>query len=168
MSVTPDGFRECIPAFADATVYPDEAVTFWLAIATTLLPTSRWGNTSNTPISTKNPPTTRLDIGLCMFTAHQLVLEKQANEAAKRGAAPGLNKGAISSDSVGSVSRSYDTAAGLEPEAGHWNLTNYGTRFVRLANAVGAGPITVGGGIDPNPLNGPAWPGPPWFPGWFG
>ena len=34
---------------------------------------------------------------------------------------------------------SYDTTAAMEPDAGHWNLTIYGVRYVRLVNMVGAG-----------------------------
>lgn len=165
MSVTPDSFRGSLPVFANAAVYPDEAVQFWLGIAKLMLPVRRWGNPSPTA---DVPPTTQIDFAYVLYIAHHLILEKQSGDAAAKNATPGVQKGAISSDSVGSVSRSYDTSAGLELEAGHWNLTVYGTRFVRIANAVGAGPVTIGGGFDPNPLNGPAWPGPPWFPGWFG
>lgn len=166
MSVTADSFRQGFgQVFLDEAKYPDEAVQFWLGIATLMLPTRRWGVGSNTA---DVPPTSKIDWGTCLFVAHHLILEQQSGNDAARGAVPGQQKGAISGDTVGSVSRSYDTSAGLELEAGHWNLTKYGTRFVRLANAVGAGPITVGGGCDPNPLNGPAWPGPPWWPGWFG
>jgi len=49
--------------------------------------------------------------------------------------------------------------------AGHWNLTVYGTRFIRFAKMFGAGPIQIGIGYNPSPFGGPAWPGPDCNPG---
>ena len=142
MSVTADSFRQGFAkVFLDAAIYPDEAVQFWLGIAGLML-TTRWGSSSPTA---DVPPTSQIDWGTVLFAAHHLILEKQAGDAAARGATPGLTTGAISADSVGKVSRSYDTSAGLELEAGHWNLTIYGLRFIALAKMVGAGPITING-----------------------
>ncbi len=114
------------------------------------------------------PPTARIDLGTIYYVAHQLVLEDQANKAASKGATPGIQKGAISGDSVNGVSRSYDVSAGLELESGHWGQTTYGNRFYALAQMVGMGPVTIGGGGGWGLLDGPAWPGPPPIPGWFG
>src|SRR5579863_7297849 len=129
MSVTEDSFRQGFAkVFLDTDAYPEEAVQFWLGIAGMML-TTRWGASSpNADV----PPSSMLDYGTVLFTAHQLILEKQAADAARRKATPGLTTGAISADSVGKVSRSYDTSAGLELEAGHWNLTTYGLRFIAL------------------------------------
>jgi hypothetical protein len=52
--------------------------------------------------------------------------------------------GVIASKNVGSVSVSYDTNAGIVKDAGHWNLTAFGTRFIWLANMVGTGGIEIG------------------------
>jgi hypothetical protein len=41
------------------------------------------------------------------------------------------------------VTQAYDTTAGIVPEAGHWNLTTYGMRFIQLVLMFGAGPIQV-------------------------
>jgi len=171
MSVTKDSFREGFAkVFIDTDAYPDEAVTFWLGIASLML-TPRWGESSPNP---DVPPTTQLDWGTMLFAAHHLILEKQSADAAKRKATPGLTTGAISGDSVGKVSRNYDTSAGLELEAGHWNLTTYGLRFIAIAKMVGAGPITINGhggafGIGAQgSLVGNAWIGPDPFPGSFG
>jgi hypothetical protein len=165
MTVTVDSFRQgFMGTFADPTRYPDETIQFWLGIAGLML-TSRWGPTS---AKADVQPTSQLDYGTVLFTAHQIILEKQAADAAARGATPGLTTGAISGDTVAKVSRTYDTSAGLELEGGHWNLTTYGLRFLALAKMVGAGPVTINGGCGPGPLNGPAWIGPNPFPGYFG
>lgn len=131
MTVTPASFRVDFPAFTNATIYPDGSVTFWLGVATKLLSGSvsvgatRWAD--------------MLDVGIELFTAHQLALEKQANDTAVKGGTPGISSGPVASKGVGPVSIGYDTTAGLELDAGHWNLTVYGTRFINLARMVGSG-----------------------------
>lgn len=157
MSVTIATFRADLPEFASLANYPNSAVTYWLAVGGILLNTDRWGVGATVAVS---PPTTEYDIGLEMFTAHNLVLERQAQKAAATGALPGLNTGAVSADSVGSVSRSYDTAAALELDAGHWNLTTYGTRFIKLARMFGVGGLQMAGTIFPPYGSAGAWPGP--------
>ena len=139
--ITATSFRLDYPEFHNQAIYPNSVVNYWITVAGLLLTTIRWGNGSAAATS---PPSTIYDVASELFVAHNLVLEKQAQDTARRGGTPGVSKGAISSDSVGGVSRSYDTASGLEPEAGHWNLTTYGTRFKRLSDLYGAGPIQVG------------------------
>jgi hypothetical protein len=73
----------------------------------------------------------------------------------------------VSGENAGQVSVSYDTTAGIEPDAGQWNLTSYGIRFIGLARLLGAQPTQIGpAGIAP-PFSGPGWIGPPPFPGYF-
>ena len=149
MAVTPTSFRADFPAFVDATNYPDSAITFWTTVALQFLNAERWD--------------TAIDIGTELFVAHNLVLEFQANTAAGNGAAPGLSQGMISSKSVDKVSISYDTGSAAELDAGHWNLTIYGQRYVRMARMMGAGGIQLGIGYDPNfSAASGAWPGPYW------
>lgn len=156
MTVTTATFRADLPEFASVAFYPPAAVAYWLAIGVLLLNTDRWGVGADVAVS---PPSSAYDFGLEMFTAHNLVLERQAQKAALNGGLPGLNTGAVASDSVGSVSRSYDTASGLEMDAGHWNLTTYGTRFIKLARMFGAGGLQLAGCPAPYGSAG-AWPGP--------
>ena len=156
MTVIVKSFRTNNPTFSDATVYPDPAVVYWITAAGFLLPTSRWGVASATP---DTPPTTILDLGTELFVAHNLILEKQAFAAAEVGGTPGLQVGPQASKSVGPGSVSYDTASGIVENAGHWNLTTYGTRFIRLARFRGAGPVQVGIGLAP-PFSLGAWAGP--------
>lgn len=169
MTVTPGSFRECLPAFANSTAFSDPAIEFWLGIATLMLPTDRWGSPSPTAAV---PLTAKYDWGTVLFVAHHLVLEDQANKAAVRGGTPGVQKGAINSDSANGVTRGYNVGAGLETDAGHWGQTSYGNRFIALVKMVGMGPVTIGGGSGygwfAGPFNGPAWPGPPPWPGYFG
>lgn len=175
--INPTNFRQgFMGAFANVDSYPDEAIGFWIGIAYLMLPVNRWGPSVE---STALPPTALLDYGVMFFVAHQLALEDQSRKAAARGATPGLQTGAIASNSVGPVSRSYNTAAGITADAGHWNLTTYGTRFYELLMMVGMGPVTENGGYPPYGFGGfggafapgpnaPPWIGPPPFPGWFG
>ncbi len=119
----------------------------------------RWGAGSVFPTS---PPTTIVDIATELFVAHNLVLEKQSADATKRGAVPGLSKGPIASYGVGGVNVSYATANALELDAGHWNLTTWGTRFIKLARFYGSGPVQISVGVAP-PFSGGALEGPyPW------
>ena len=104
---------------------------------------------------------TMFDVMVELFVAHNLALEEQAVNSANVGGVPGVGVGGIvSSKSVGGVSISYDTTSGIEENAGHWNLTTYGKRFMRFVRIFGAGPAQLGVGCDPNGYtNGPGWPG---------
>lgn len=128
-TVTPASFRANYPEFVSNTAYPDTLITYWLTISALLLNQTRWMNL--------------LDFGTELFVAHNLALERQAVKSAASGAVPGIQTGAINNKSVGPVSQGYDTSAGLELEAGHWNLTTYGTRFIRMARMVGSGGIQL-------------------------
>ncbi len=60
--------------------------------------------------------------GDCAKYAKALVIAHMANVGDLHG------KGAVSSESVGDLSRSYAT-----PKSDYWNLTSYGSEFLRLA-----------------------------------
>lgn len=140
-------FRADMTAFADDDVYPDEALTYWLGIAAIMLNTKRFGFSAADPWPA-SPETTALkqyDFATEQFVAHNLAIEKMAaNQAAAPGGVPGAVSGVVQSSSVDKVSVSYSADAGLEPDAGHWNLTIYGRRFIRLLRMAGAGPYQVG------------------------
>lgn len=129
MPTTPDEFRAVAPAFSDPVMFPDASIQFWLDAASILL-TCRWGSA--------------LAIGTVLFVEHNLALEAAAMPAAGSGGVPGMLHGVVSSEAAGSVSVSYDTGMAAESSAGHWNLTVYGERFLRMARLVGAGPIQLG------------------------
>lgn len=147
MTVTVASFRGHFVEFADAERYPNAQVAYWLQVAGLLLNVQRWGRT--------------LDLGTELFIAHNTSIERIAMDEAGNGGVPGVTKGPVNSESVDKVSVGYDVASGIELDAGHWNNTIYGTRFIRLARMHGAGPIQVGMGCPLSPLSSAnAWYGP--------
>ena len=120
-------FRTDLPEFADTATYPDAQVNLYLNLAALVLPAARWCD--------------YLNLGLELFTAHNIVLDRQGVVIAAAGGIPGVASGVVSAKSVGQMSISYDTAAGIEKDAGHWNLTVYGRRFFRLMGMIGMGGV---------------------------
>jgi hypothetical protein len=142
-------FRLDFPEFTNTTTFPDSSVNFWLGVAVKMLRESRWADL--------------LDVGLELFMAHNLSLEK----AAASGGVPGIQYGAVSGKTVDKLSITYDATIGIVPDAGHWNLSTYGTRFLWMMNMAGMGPTQVGAGaagFDPGQVYiyggtyGPGWP----------
>jgi len=148
--VTPPLFRSNYPEFSSTDRFPNSGVQYWLDTAYSFLNASRWGK--------------QLDIGVSLYVAHNLSLEARAQAEAANGGVPGGQVGPVSSKSIDKVSVGYDTGAGTETGAGHWNSTIYGTRFFRLVKMFGSGPIQVGMGVSP-PNTGLPWPGPLTTPG---
>jgi len=126
-------FRQDFTEFANTAVYPDNAVTFWLSVATLMLNPDRWARL--------------LGVGIELFAAHNLVLEAQALATVNVGGIPGITKGPVTSEAAGAVSVSYDVQAGINKDAAHWNLTTYGTRLYKLMMIFGAGPVHLGTGL---------------------
>lgn len=151
ISVTLVQLRADFPEFSSTTSYPDAVVNFWLGVAGNMLIASRWGN--------------MLSVGIELYAAHNLVLEAQDAMTTAVGGIPGVSKGLVSGESIDKGSVSYDSASAAEANGGNWNLTKYGTRFIRMAKMFGAGPIQLGIGFNPNPLSGEAWSGPDCDPG---
>lgn len=145
--LTPATFRDQFPVFSSTSTYPDTEIQFWIDLAAKLHSVERWGDL--------------YDYGVSLFVAHNLSLEFSSTSAAAAGQAPGQVVGALSSASVDKVSYSRDASSAMDPKNGHWNLTTYGLRWVKLVRMVGAGPIQVG---VPSPSegqisNGGFWPG---------
>ena len=165
MTVTPASFRADFVEFANVSDYPDAAINWWLAWGGMFMNQDRWG----LPGSVSSPPTTPYDMGMELQVAHFLVLNKKQVDAAVAGGLPGLAEGVVAGKSVGPASISFDTASAAEINAGHWNLTTYGTRFYRLAQMIGMGPVQVGGcGAMGYGGGAGAWSGPPvGWPGWY-
>ncbi len=122
-------FRSLFPEFRDGLAYPSAAVDFWLTMAGQTFPAGRWGE--------------NLGLGMALYAAHNLSLSAQALDGSAKGRPAGAVSGPVSSKSVGSVSVSYDTGAGLTSGAGEWNLTSYGIRLKRLINLVGMGGVQL-------------------------
>lgn len=145
MTITPQQLRSDYPEFVSTTTYPNSQLEYWLKFAYLMLNADRWGE--------------MLDLGAALFVAHHVTIEARNQATAANGDIPGEQTGPLSSKSVDKVSISYDTGSGIEPGAGHWNLTVYGTRFIRLMRMFGAGPIQIGIGQVPSG-SGLGWPGP--------
>ncbi len=144
MTITVSQFRSDLPEFADVTRFPDSFIAFWLGWAAKMVNADVWADC--------------VDLGVEMFTAHNLSLERKAMDVAAKGGVPGAQGGVLTGKAVDKVSASYDASAGIELGAGHWNLTIYGTRFIQMAKNFGAGPITIEGGSCG--MIGGAWTGP--------
>lgn len=143
-AVTPAALRLTFPAFSSTTNYPDEIVQEWIDIATLMLRPERWG--------------TMYATGIKLFAAHNLALNRSEVRTASRGGVPGVNKGPVNNESVSKVSIGFDTQAASELDGGFWNLTTYGTRFLRWARMMGSGgvqvPSTSGLGLPGTPTSG--------------
>ena len=156
-TVTVDQFRTDLPEFdvpdgtaAEAAPFPDDTIQFWLNLAYKLLNYDRFGDDL-------------MDVAVEMFTAHHVVLEAMNQREVDAKGLPGITKGAIAAKSVGDVSVTYNNNVVIDPEAKHWNYTNYGIRLYALMRLVGVGPLQVGGcgGFGMG-----AWSGPPLGPGY--
>jgi hypothetical protein len=145
MTVTAASFRGSFPEFTSIQTYPAQEVQFWVDLAAKLHNAARWGDT--------------LDFGVQLFVAHNLSLQFNANAAAKTGGNPGAVIGTVTSGSVDKVSYSRDASTAMDPKNGHWNLSSYGLRWIRLSRMMGAGPVYVGApSVDEQSQQ--AWPGP--------
>lgn len=122
-------FRAAFPEFADATTYPDAMINFWAGLAATLVQ----------PLPATAPSTQLLDL----YVAHAITLAANNAKAVAAGGSPGIAGGITSSKSVGSVSISYDTNAGLQNGAGWFNLTVYGRQYWWLIQLFGIGCIQL-------------------------
>ena len=163
-------FRADLPEFSDITAFQDSTITYWMNLGLLMLNQSRWG----VPGEGGTNPRTEFDIGLEMFVAHNVALEAAAINQSTVGGVPGIAQGPIASKGAGDVSISYNSEASIELDAGHWNNTVYGQRFIRLARMYGAGCLQISGGgggwagVVTNGFgSGGAWVGPNPLPGWF-
>lgn len=150
MAVTFKTFRQNYPEFENADRFPDGAITYYKTIAGLLLNANRFQD--------------MLDVATELFIAHNISIERRAQDEALRGGQPGVTTGPVTSKSVGPISVSYSVDAGIQLGAGHWNTTIYGLRFAELVSIFGAGPVQVNIGCGPS-YSGPAWYGPwqgPW------
>jgi Protein of unknown function (DUF4054) len=149
VAVTTTTFRESFPEFTDTLVFPEPQVAFWITLAGKMVGVDRWGDLA--------------DYGVMLLVAHNLVTSAADVQASAMGGLPGnASNGAISSQSAGGLSFSRDVSSASEQGAGNYNTTTYGTRYIRLARLVGAGPVQVGTGVISS--GGGAWAGPYTYP----
>lgn len=128
--ITPTSFRSNFPEFGDKDRYPDTLVQFWLDLAYIQCQNECW-----TRAGLK-------DMGVQLFTAHNVTLERKAMDegliSAQLGlGGPGQSTGPIAAKSTDKVSVNYSTGDAIEEGGGSWNLTIYGVRFHKLMRLVG-------------------------------
>lgn len=139
MAITAVQFRLDFPVFADTNIYPDSMINFWLTLGYLLLNQEVW--------------TSLQDTGVELYVAHNCVVEAQNNRAGLNGGIPGTNVGILTSKSVGGAAASYDTASVAFKDWGSFNTTNYGIRFIQLANIAGMSALSQFGSDQPiNPV----------------
>ena len=124
-------FRKDMPAFADASDYPNDSIQFFidLVIADNLYPAIRWGPQQLYAQE--------------LYVAHEVTLERAAMNNPTGAAGGGLGAGVMmaTSRSVGSVSVGYDSSLGNNPDMGYLTYTVWGRRLWYLAQMAGAGPV---------------------------
>lgn len=128
---TPDQFRELFPQFTSATTYPDARISARLALADALLSEGRFG-------------TDIFPYVAGLFVAHYLYLDVLDSRSVTVGGAGGANSGVQTAKSVDKVSVTYDASVTLNPDAGFWNNSRYGSEFWEYLMIFGAGAIQLG------------------------
>lgn len=129
MAVTEAQFRVNFPEFTANPPYTTQMIVFWLAVATKQVRACVWQD--------------QVDLGIQLYVAHNCVLEAQAAKAAATGGSPGAATGITNNKSVDKVSVGYDTITAAEADAGNWNLTTYGMRFIHMSRLFGASGIQL-------------------------
>ncbi|KHT34393.1 DUF4054 domain-containing protein [Pectobacterium carotovorum] len=124
-------FRETFPQFADETKYPTAMIQARLTIADVLFSESRFGEDFFPYL-----------VGL--YVAHYMYLYAADMRGVVVGTAGGANSGIQTSKSVDKVSVSYDASATLDPNAGFWNNSRYGSEFWEYLMVFGAGGVQLG------------------------
>ena len=128
---TPEQFRATFPQFADETKYPTPMIQARLNLADAMLSESRFGVDIFPYI-----------VGL--YVAHYMYLYAADMRGMAVGTAGGVNSGIQTAKSVDKVSASYDASATLDPNAGFWNNSRYGSEFWEYLMMFGAGAVQLG------------------------
>ncbi|EMN1953301.1 TPA: DUF4054 domain-containing protein [Citrobacter koseri] len=128
---TPDKFRTDFPQFSDETKYPTPMIQARISLADVLMSESRFGEDIFPYV-------------VELFVAHYMALYAADQRGTAAGSAGGANSGVQTSKSVDKVSVSYDASVTLNPDAGFWNNTRYGSEFWEYLMIFGAGAIQLG------------------------
>jgi len=174
--ITPDIFQEDFPELSNTYTFPLSTVQYWIGIGEMMLVQWRWGP----PYPTEASPSVShnfYDYGMELWVAHNIVVEAEGLKVAgvpsgtggQGSGIPGGARGFVTATAAGDVSVTYGGQESMmEDDAGLYNQTVYGQRFIRLARLVGSGPIYVSPGYNPFPLTSSqaAWPGLLVIPGW--
>lgn len=118
-------FLSDFPQFDNPTIFPEAQIQFRLGLADIQLDQNRLGSMFVYMVE--------------LFVAHYLYLYAADIRSASAGGAGGANSGVVTSKSVDKVSVGYDTSATLDPNAGFWNNSRYGSEFYQTLLMFGAG-----------------------------
>ncbi len=118
-------FRTDFPQFSDDTRFPNAQIQFRLNLADRQI--SQQGKESLYAYMVE------------LYIAHYLYLWDKDRRSSALGGAGGANNGVINSKSVDKVSMGYDTGATLNPDAGFWNNSRYGSELYEQIIQFGAG-----------------------------
>lgn len=159
--ITPPVFRQNFNAFADPGIFDDNSIKLYLGIAGNLINDDRWGSNGDEVLDVNGIITTMgtKDYGICLFTAHHLVLMARDNTAIRGGGLPGMVEGIRNAKSVDKVSAGYDTTMVSINKGDFWNMTQYGIRFLHLAKMMGAGAMLNLLSVGSLGNNAIGWPG---------
>ena len=123
--MTLDEFRAAFPAF---NLFPDEAVSYRMALADAMFSPDVWTD----PVI--------LEHAKGLYVAHFLAMYgSTAVGGENAGAMAAGASGVVSSKSVDGASVSFDTGASTFADAGFWNTTPYGRELWGLFLMFGAG-----------------------------
>lgn len=138
MTVTAASFRVAFPVFASEKTYASSTIEFWSGVGVLMVNADRWGALT--------------DLGVMLYTAHNITLELMAAKGGINGAPGGRATGPVTSKSVDKVSVAYAAQLAASDGAGQYNLTMYGQRYWQLLQMMGMG------GLQSNtPGQGPGW-----------
>ena len=147
--MTPTLFRSIFREFAEPDTSPDDAITFYIGLATNFL------NGSESSVGQRWDAQS-LDYGIGLFVAHHIALSQRAVAIAQAGGIPGDVRGPATAKAADKVSQSYDTKAVTWENEAFWSQTTYGVRLVDLARMFGAGGVQLG--ADGGGAIGGVWP----------
>lgn len=137
MTVTVQSFRDSFRPLANPAFSPDDAVTYYIGRATTMLAGSASASGNRFDSDT-------LDRAIGLYVAHYLVLDARDMAATINGGIPGEIEGPSTSQTADKVSFTQDTKAVTRDNEPFWNQTRYGVELMDLVYMYGAGPIQLG------------------------
>lgn len=108
------------PEFSNTTSYPQTTIEFWLSQGYIQVSERLFRDS--------------YDMAVMLWTAHHVAMGAANARAAARGGIPGSASGVQTSKSVDGVSVGYSTITSLN-NAGAWNATSYGQRFLTMARS---------------------------------
>lgn len=128
--VTPDQLREAFPEFASSERFPTSTLQLWLTTGYLFLNADRWG--------------AAIDLGVQLFAMHNATIERRdLDSVIFPNGVPGEDVGPVNSKSVDKVSLGFDVQGAIDENSGHWALSTYGTRFIRIARMMGSGGLQL-------------------------